>query len=210
MASQSQSKKRLITARCFTFSTLVILSSITLTLAFCYAVILISASSIFSHITLLSYSVILPFCSIIHVSLEHLLGVSQPITLSKLNNHLSMLIISAPISCGWFINTIFWTHCEAHDSIRGLCPSELKNSPVPVDTSFSTTKILIGWITTVVYIMHTGLVAAEAMEEYFTIEVPSPKQLAPVPKAQDMAEDKPVEKTYEVSESASGYGKVKY
>lgn len=169
MASTMESKKRLITARSFATFILIILSSVTLTLAFGHGVIISWPSIIFTHRALLSYSVIVPFCSVILLSLEHLLGTAEPDTLSKLNYHLSMLMISILLSCGWIINTTFWTRCEVFGANHWNCPLELQNLTVASSRAAkmaSAAKIVFGWMDVVFYVVHTGLVAVEATNEY--------------------------------------------
>ena len=100
VSSNTYSTKSLVTAYCFTFSILLLLSASIFTLAFTHTIIIILTSPVVAKAALLSANIIVPICSLLLLSLEHLLEMIQPKTLTTLNHHLSILVLSALLFWG--------------------------------------------------------------------------------------------------------------
>jgi hypothetical protein len=162
--SNTRSAEILTAVHCFTFSVLLLLSAFTLTLAFTHAVI-ISASTIAAKTALLSANVIIPTCSLLFLSLEHLLEMVQPKTLTIYNRHQSILMLSVLLFWGWFINTLFWTQYKIPKTTQGSCPSQNLEHWRSTSTTINKAKIGLGWIIVTIYIIHLSIRAVKTREE---------------------------------------------
>jgi hypothetical protein len=94
-SSNIYSIKSFVAAYCFTISILLLLSAFTFTLAFTHTIIFILNSPVVAKAALVSANIIVPICSLLLLSLEHLLEMVQPKILTTLNHYLSILVLSA-------------------------------------------------------------------------------------------------------------------
>jgi hypothetical protein len=146
---------------CFTFSVLLLLSAFALTLAFTHATIIILTSTVIAKITLFSANIIVPTCSLLFLSLEMV----QPRALTIIDRHQSILVLSALLLWGWFINTLFWTLHKTPKTSQGGCSLQIMQHWRSTSNIISKVKIGLGWIIMVIYIIHVSIRAAEAREE---------------------------------------------
>lgn len=161
----SSTTKSLAAAHYFTFSILLLLSAFALTLAFTHTVIIILTSPIVAKAALLSANIIVPICSLLLLSLEHILEMVQPKTFTTLNRHLSILVLSALLFWGWIINTLFWTQYNIPETLQGNCASQIMEYWGPTSTIINKGKIGLGWIIATFYIIHLCTRAVKAREE---------------------------------------------
>ncbi len=157
--------KLLTAARGFTFIILLLFSAFALTLACTHTVITMLTSSVVTKAALLSANIIVPICSLLLLSLEHLLEMIQPKTLTNLNRHLSILVLSALLFWGWVINTSFWTQYDVPEISQGNCALQIQEYWRSTSTSINKGKIGLGWIIAAIYSIHTCIRAVEAREE---------------------------------------------
>jgi hypothetical protein len=203
MASQN-SLTWLLGVRCFTFSAISWLSSLILAVAFSQATLSVliseaastsisqavmsaSISIAFVDGTLLAYSVILPLFSQFHLTLHDVVHTLFPDVHGKVANPIPLLF-SIFMSFGWFINTVFWTHCEIYRPNGKVCPLRTRHQVM------STVKVAFGWMITIIYFAHTVFTAMGILNINGTAQLAGKARLltkADVDgdKVQEMAED---------------------
>ncbi len=116
--SNTRFVESLTAVQCLTFSVLLLLSALALTLTFTHAIIIVSASTFVAKTALLSTNVVIPTCSLLFLLLKHLLEIIQPKTLTTVNYYQSILILSGLLFWSCFINTLFWTQYQTPDIIQ--------------------------------------------------------------------------------------------
>jgi hypothetical protein len=163
--SNTYSTKSLTAAHCFTFSILLLLSAFALTFAFTHTVIIVSTSPVITKSALLSANIIVPICSLLLLSLEHLLEMVPPKTLTTLNHYLSVLVLSALLFWGWVISTFFWTQYDIPETPQGNYAPQILEYWESTSTIINKGKIGLGWTTAIIYIIHLCVRAVEAREE---------------------------------------------
>jgi hypothetical protein len=82
---------------------------------------------VFADGALLAYSITLPLFSQFYLTFHDVLRTLSPDVHDTLANPIPLLF-SLLMSYGWFINMLFWTHCEIYDTNDGMCPAQDRTS----------------------------------------------------------------------------------
>jgi hypothetical protein len=190
--------------RCFAFSAISWLSSITLTIAFSQAILSVliseaasasisqaiisaSISMVFADKALLAYSVTLPLFSQFYLTFHDVLRTLSPDVCGTIANPI-LLLFSILMSHGWFINTVFWTHCEIYKANGKVCPLRTRHQVM------SALKVAFSWMITAVCIAHTVVTAMKILKINKTAQLAGKARLLTIAdvdggKVQEMAED---------------------
>jgi hypothetical protein len=136
---------------------------------------------------LLAYSVTLPLFSQFYLTFHDVLRTLSPDIPGIFANSIR-LRFSVLMSYGWFINMVFWTHCEISKTTGKICPLRTRYQMM------SALKVAFGWMVTVIYFAYSVVTAMEILNIKKTAQLAGKARLltkADVEgdKVQEMAED---------------------
>jgi hypothetical protein len=140
------SASSLTAARCFTFS------------------ILLLFSTIFAHTATSSRAIILPILTTFQLALEHLLETVQPNTLSTLNRYLGLLLLTIPLYAAWLFDAAVSTRCKNYETLSGTCPSQIWQWWSSTSTMPGKAGLVSEWTIVVTYLFHNTIGVMQAIE----------------------------------------------
>lgn len=118
---------------------------------------------VFADGALLAYSITLPLFSQFYLTFHDVLRTLSPDVHGTLANPIP-LILCLLMSYGWFINLLFWTYCEIYDTNDEICPLRTGHQVM------STSKVVFGWMITIVCFTHTIFTGMEILNINKTVQ----------------------------------------
>jgi len=140
------SAESLTAARCFTFS------------------ILLLCSTIFAHTATSYRAIILPILTTLQLALEYLLETMQPNTLSTLNRYLSMLLLTILLYGVWLFDLAVSTLCKNYETPSGTCSSRIWQRWSSTGTVLGKAQLVSEWAIVVTYVIHSTIGVMQAIE----------------------------------------------
>jgi hypothetical protein len=142
---------------------------------------------VFADKALLAYSVTLPLFSQFYLTFHDVLCTLSPDVYGAIANPI-LLLFSILMSHGWFINTVFWTHCEIYEANGKVCPLRTRHQVM------STLKVAFGWTITIVCFARVVITAMEILNINKTAQLAGKARLLTTAdvdggKVQEMAEE---------------------